>query len=367
MGVEVGAPHTMDKITRIKIGDTEIMFHEGAPTETAPPRRTPDEQFLEDVREKLTSPEEAAKFQEIIGRRTAKQVHDQFGGDVTKAREVVAKATAQVRAAREAAAARLELIEDMRQWAKDLGLDKKPEVREILDRYAADMKAAKTDGDRGRAKKMAAKDLRSVIMGVRVESQLYIEFQNQPGRHHVRRDIQVWQAQDPRFKTAAEFKAARPDLFVDSQRGVKMIDGRAHLEITDFDFLVTTGAKQDKVVHIEELKTGANDSATDAAKQISKGREAVAEAARGERPVKLLERGGKDVTAEFDLASFGNASTRTRGPTEAGAQQQTPPDKRFGKNLELDANSLEEMARRLLDDWTQPPTPPGPTPPKDPT
>lgn len=365
MGVEVGAPHTMDKITRIKIGDTEIMFHEGAPTETAPPRRTPEEQFLEDVREKL-GPDEAAKFQEIIGRRTAKQVHDQFGGDVGKARQTIAKATAQVRAAREAEAVRLERIEDMRQWAKDFGLEKNPRVREIIDRYEAARKAAKTEPERNSARKMAAKDLRGLVIGAHVEGQLYLEFQNQPGRHHVRRDIQVWQAQDPMYKSVAEYKAAHPELFADSKRGVKMIDGRAHLEITDFDFLVTTGAKQDKVVHIEELKTGANDSATKAGEQITNGRDAVAEAARGGRPVKLLE-GGKDVTAEFDLGSFGTAGTRTRGPAEAGAQQQTPPEKRFGKSLDLDARSLEEMARQLLEDWTQPPTPPGPTPPKDPT
>ncbi len=254
-----------------------------------------------------------AKLEKIIGKRSAKQVHDQFRGDVEAARKVVSDTVARDRATAATAAANEQKIENLRQWAKDGEFHKDPRVKSVLDAYKAALENAKTSADRKNARDIALKNLRSEVMGVEVTRKLYIEFQNRPGRE-VRRDIQVWQAQDPKYKSAKEFEAARPELFEKSDRGTRMIDGRVHLEITDLDFVVTTpGTKGDHVIHVEELKTGKNDTHGKAADQIANGRQAIAGAVAGGEPVKLLE-GGKDVTATFDLATFGTATAKTHGP-----------------------------------------------------
>jgi hypothetical protein len=126
-----------------------------------------------------------------------------------------------------------------------------------------------------------------------------------------------------------------------------MIDGRAYLEVTDFDFVVTTpGTNGERVIHLEELKTGKNDSHGAAAAQINDGRTAFVDAVAGGDPVKLLEgsKGStKDVTGTFDLPTFGSADTRARGPEKA--------ENPFDKNLGIDAKSLESAIERPLEDW----------------
>ncbi|HWO20780.1 MAG TPA: hypothetical protein VNO30_18565 [Kofleriaceae bacterium] len=350
MGLPVGLPKNGVGKTVVKLGDVDITFHDGPPTDAAPPRRTPEEQFLEDVRSKLPDADQKARFEKIVGKRSAKQVHDQFKGDVESARKVVSDAVARDRATVATAAANEQKIEDLRQWARDGEFHKDPRVKSVIDAYRAALENAKTSADRKNARDIALKNLRSEVMGVEVTRKLYIEFQNRPGRK-VRRDIQVWQAQDPKYKSPKEFEAARPELFEKSDRGIRMIDGRVHLEITDLDFVVTTpGTKGDHVIHVEELKTGKNDTPGKAADQIANGRQAISGAVAGGEPIKLLE-GGKDVTATFDLASFGSATAKTHGPEK--------PENKFDKSLGLDAKSLETAIERLLDDWHPPPKPGG--------
>ncbi len=350
MGLPVGAPKAGGGKTVVKLGDVDITVHDGPPTDAAPPKRTPEEQFLEDVRSKLPDADQKARFEKIIGKRSAKQVHDQFKGDVEAARKIVGDAVARDRAAAITAAANEQKIENLREWAKDGEFHKDPRVKSVLDAYKQALKDAKTSADRKAARKIALRNLRSEVMGVEVTRKLYIDFQSRPGVK-VRRDIQVWQAQDPKYKSPNEFKAANRELFQNSDRGVRMIDGRVHLEITDFDFVVTTpGAKGDHVIHLEELKTGKHDAHGKAAEQITNGRVAIAGAVAGREPIRLLE-GGKDVTATFDLATFGSAASKTHGPEK--------PENKFDKSLGLDARSLETAIERLLDDWHPPPQPGG--------
>jgi hypothetical protein len=277
-------------------------------------------------------------------------VHDQFNGDIELTRKTVTAAVARERAAATAVALGEQRIEELRQWANDRSLDKNAHVRDVIDRYAEALKRAASDDDRRKVRDIAITDLRSVVMGIRAEQQLSVEFQDRPGRR-VRRDIQVWRAQDPRFKSVAEFKAANIEMFKKSDRGVTMIDGRAYLEITDLDFVVTApGAKGDHVIHVEELKTGRNDTPSKADQQITDGRRAIADSVAGKAPVRLLE-GGKDVTAEFDLSSFATASKRTHGPEK--------PENKFEKSLGVDAKALERLINQLLDDWHPPTSPKG--------
>jgi len=95
IGLSVGTPKTSAGKTVVKLGDVDITFHDGAPTANAPPKRTAEEQFLEDVRSKLPDADQKARFDQIVGKRSPKQVHDQFKGDVEAARKVVTDAVRQ--------------------------------------------------------------------------------------------------------------------------------------------------------------------------------------------------------------------------------------------------------------------------------
>lgn len=159
--------------------------------------------------------------------------------------------------------------------------------------------------------------------------------------------IQVWQEQDTRFKTVAEYKAANKSMFAKSDRGVRTFetpDGlRVYLEIPDIDLMVTKdhpGGKGE-ILHSEEIKTGINDQAKTARTQLDDGHKAITEAASGGKRVKLLE-SGKDVTDQIDLATIDNKDTTdaTRGPADK---------KGFEASLDITARDLEALIKQLLD------------------
>lgn len=358
VGLAVGAPRKTGTTTRIAIGDAEIVVHEGAATPTAPAPRSPAEQFVEDVRAKL-GPEERAKLDQMIGKRPLEDFRRQYGGDVDAASRQVVAATARAKADTAAAVASTAKAEQIRKFVEDTGLMKDPRARDIVEVLARKVAAAeaknatvqdksqraKYDDDIADARADAVAALRSHIVSEYMQAQLASRF---PGSR-VRKDVQVWQEQDAKYKTSEEFKAANKAMFATSAPGVKRFetsDGpRVYLEITDIDLMVTldqSGGKA-KILHTEEIKTGHGDSPQKARAQLDKSAKTIGEAVAGGARVKLLH-GGDDITGQIDLASMSRATAVTRGPA----------NKPFQESLGITAKDLDMITNKLLD------TKPGP-------
>jgi hypothetical protein len=363
IGLAVGTPRKSGNTTRITIGDIEITFHEGAPTPTAPAKRTPEEQFLEDVRSTL-DPIERAKLDEIVGKRPAKHVHDDFSGDVEKARKAVAGAVARQKADAAAVVASQVKAERIRQWVEDAGLMKDARAKQIveaLEQRVAEATVARAKaqqaGDAAEAKKQdvvmkrardnAHEELRSHVMTSYMRAQLAMKFP----RSRVRKDVQVWQEQPGNYASTADYKAKHPEKFTKSQKGVKHLatpDGKQiYLEITDIDLMVTRDqpSGKGKILHNEEIKTGRNDSQAKARAQLDDAYKAINEAATGGRKVMLFE-GGKDITGAVDLTSMSGATSHTRGPAE----------KKFETSYDVTTADLDALIAKLM----EPPKPGSP-------
>ncbi|HEX3473566.1 MAG TPA: hypothetical protein VHT91_00920, partial [Kofleriaceae bacterium] len=102
--------------------------------------------------------------------------------------------------------------------------------------------------------------------------------------------------------TREDLKRERPELFANGAPATRFIDtarGRKlYFEITDMDLVVTqdNASGKRKVVHREELKTGAGDRPSKARAQLDKGAASMTAAANGRAPVVLFE-GNKDITS----------------------------------------------------------------------
>lgn len=353
-GVPVGPPHRTGRATRIAIGGAEIVFHEGAATPTAPAKRSPAEQFLEDVRARLDA-DERAKLDQIVGKRRPEDVHRQFDGDVEAAHRQVTAATARSRADAAAAVASTVKAEQIRTFVEDAGLMTQPRAREIISilvRKLADAQAKKAaTSDKLKQRKQdesmviarlnAVAALRSLVISDYMHAQVASKYP----RSRVRKDVQVWKEQDRRYSSIEEFKAANKAMFQDSQKGVQLLDTpdgpRVYVEVTDIDLMVTmdqTNGKA-KILHTEELKTGYGDSPKAARAQLDASAKAIASAAADDARVRLLE-GGKDITDQIDLASMRTATSATRGPS----------NKSFQESLGLTSKSLDSLVNRMIDD-----------------
>lgn len=359
IGLPVGTPKTSGGKTVVKLGDVDITFHDGPATESAPAKRTPEEQFLHDVRSKL-DPIEQARFDKMIGKRSAKQVHDEFAGDVTKARDQVAKAVAKERATTLAAVKSLETAELLRQWVEDLGLLNEKPAKEILAALETDLNAATSDAARKQARRNAHQRLRSFIISERMQAKLASRFHGAGKR--IRKDVLVLQEQIPPagetpYTSRDDYKSRRKSELGDSQKGVYHLDTpdgkRIYLEITDIDLMVTqdkAGADgKDAILYGEEVKTGAKDTHAQASRQQDNGFAAIREAATGGRKVKLLENTKTDITADIDLGSLQRKNMETRGP--AGKAD-------FQNSLDMTSADLDAVITRLME-----PSPKGPRPP----
>jgi len=347
VGLPIGQTTRVGTSTHVVIAGQKIIFHEGAATASAPPiqRRTPAEQWLEDVRSHL-SPDEQTKLQDIIGKRSPEEVRQSFKGDVEAARASIQKAAAKAQADQSAAVAATVRLQQIRDFAEIRQLNKDPRVREVLERFERKLADATDERSKRTIVADARKDLRSIVVGDYVHTQLVRDH----GGHDVRRDVQVWQGQDLKYKFPDDFKRAPENvkLFAKSERGVKLIDNRVHLEITDVDFLVLTLGPPKTVVHSAELKTGKLDTHDKASKQLDDAREAVSRSLTNpDRPVRLLEGGKKDITAEVDLGSFATATHATHGPEGKG----------FDKSLKVPAKELETFIEKLFDEYRDPKPP----------
>jgi hypothetical protein len=93
-----------------------------------------------------------------------------------------------------------------------------------------------------------------------------------------------------------------------------------------------------RIIAREEIKTGAHDTNADARAQLDDQTGLLRDGAAGKKAIRI-EAGGRDITAEIDLASDAGASKSTRGP--AG--------KRFDKSIGVSASDLESLCKDLLD------------------
>jgi hypothetical protein len=354
VGLAVGVPRKTGHTTRLTLGGAEIAFHEGAPTPTAPAKRTPEEQVLEDVRTQL-DPIGRAQRDENVGKRSAQDAYDQLGGDVEEARRTVLRAVAKEQDAAAAVVASQAKAEQIRQWVEDAGLMKDARAREIvetLERKVAEATEAKQRAEKAGnaaavktqnkriegARREAHKELRSYVTTSYMQAQLAKDFP----RSRVRKDVQVWQEQPGDYVSREDYKAKHPKVFEKSQRGVRLdpVEKRIYLEITDIDLMVTMDQPSGKaeILHNEEIKTGHGDSPDKARNQLNDGNKAISEAATGGRKVKLIE-AGKDITGEIDLTSMISAKSHTRGPANKG----------FETSLEVSTTDLDALIRKLME------------------
>ena len=353
MGLEVGTPKTTGKQTTIKIGDAEIKFTEGAATASAPAQRTPHEQFVEDVRSKL-SPLERKKFDEMTSNRNPEQVQDQFKGSVADAVDTAKRAYQREQDATKAAAKSQVAAHDLHQWIDDLGIMKDarhhPRAREIIetlkakeaaaDKAALEGKKSEAAAAKKQARADALSDLRSYVVSQRQAAKQQLAHPDA----RVRKDVQVWQEQPPPkgeepYTSVQDYKTRRAKELGKSKKGVKFDGKTILLEISDIDLLVTRDrpGKKAEILHGEEIKTGANDKPKAARDQLNDALKAINEAARGGRPVVLLE-GKTNIANDLDLTTFQPKDMQTRGPEGKG----------FESSLDIISADLDTMVEKLL-------------------
>jgi hypothetical protein len=366
IGLPVGTLRSAAGKTVVKLGDAEITLHDGPPTEAAPPKRTPEEQFLESVRLKLGDAELIARFNKIVGKRPAKKVHEQFKGDVEAARNLVVDASARdaaaATAAGKAAADSAIKTEELRRWVADENLMMHEAPRAILEQLRARLASGADQDTKQQAFRTAHQKLRAYLISQHLlQMTLPMKFPKNP-KIRIRTEVQVWQEQippagEPAYTSAANYKARRAAEIKGSDKGVKLIDTadgpRIFIEVTDLDFLVTEhngGNGRDRMIHAEEVKAGGGETHDGARSQQDAAFDAVREAARGGRKVMLLEgsKGAwKDVTGDFDLSSLARENMKTRGPEGRG----------FDESLGMSPDDLDAMVANLIGTYARLPPP----------
>ncbi|MCE9577291.1 MAG: DUF4157 domain-containing protein [Deltaproteobacteria bacterium] len=315
----------------ITIGDRSFEVHETS--SGGEHKASPSEDAIRwhnEVREKLT-PEERARLERMIGKRSLEEVKKGYKSTDDAAETVRRAYRTDLEAGAKVAASQARQGE-IRQFAEDRGLLKSDRVEKIL----ADMANAENPKEAARE---AAYRIRSLVMSEFMASKILAEH---PGAGHgVLADVVVWQ--ETTQATPEELKRERPELFASGRPGTRFIEtarGRKlYVQVTDMDLVVVQDqvSGRRRVVHREELKTGANDSPKEARAQLNNGADAVASATTGGPPVALFL-GDTDITATIDLPSVGSSTSATRGPAGKG----------FETDLGINSKDLDALAQQLL-------------------
>ncbi|MDQ3339218.1 MAG: Fic family protein [Myxococcota bacterium] len=307
--------------------------------------------WVKEVRSKLTTQAEQDAFDKMIGKRSLDDVKKSFA-DADAAVNAVKKSAQ--RAGKDATFETDQAVRigELETFVKVHKLDSDKRVTDLIAKLETDLTAkpasAKTILTSARS------DLRTIVMGDFVHAELTKKF---PG-HDIKRDVQVWEGQDPKYKSVKEYKDAHSKMFQSSDRGVKMIGGRVFLEITDLDFVVMT--KNTKhVVHTTELKTGSGDTHLKAATQLEDAKQAFTRHAADpvKHPLNLLEGGKKDVTGDIDPKSMVSATRATHGPAGKSFEPDAPSAKTTPReladvksdNFKVKADELDKLIGKMLD------------------
>lgn len=315
----------------VTLGDRTFEVHQTGPGGERKVTATEDAiRWDNEVREKLT-PEEREKLDKIIGKRPLEEVKKQYAS-TDEAAETVRRTYRTEQEAVVKAGASQKRHAEIRQFAEDRGLLKNDKVKKILADMANEPDAKKAEQD-------AAYRIRSLVMSEFMASQLLAEH---PGAGHgVLADVVIWE--EATQGTREDLKRERPELFANGAPATRFIDSargrRLYFEVTDMDLVVAqdNASGKRKVVHREELKTGAGDRPGKARAQLDKGAASMTAAANGGPAVALFE-GNKDITSTIDLSSVAGSTSATRGPAGKG----------FEKDFGINSKDLDALADELL-------------------
>lgn len=153
--------------------------------------------------------------------------------------------------------------------------------------------------------------------------------------YSIQSEVQVYQ--DTGSRTLADWRRTHPNQHA---QGLEEKDGRVWRKVTDFDFVVVrnSGGGRNRIVHLEQVKSGQTDAASDAAKQMRVGISAVRTSQEGGPAVRLTVN-NFDVTATYDLSSVVIARAVNRGPVGKRG---------FDESVGLSASQMQRIASQLI-------------------
>jgi hypothetical protein len=151
---------------------------------------------------------------------------------------------------------------------------------------------------------------------------------------HPETDIPTWRANHPEMK---------PEVVV------QVKNGKVHLLSTDIDVLVISArepGKPSRILHREEVKSGARDSAAEARDQLATQKRRLAGDLTGGTSL-MLEHNGKDITSDIDLGSDASATMTARGPAGKDGFSGTQGGIK-GASSGITAQDLEALVKDLI-------------------
>ncbi|MCG8422160.1 MAG: hypothetical protein MJE77_29915 [Proteobacteria bacterium] len=281
--------------------------------------------WVERIRAML-APDELIKFEQMHRNMAPGDIHRRYGGDFDIALSRVKATTAKSRNSIDRAEASKRRATELRAIIEARGLMRDPQIKEIISKLERNLtnKQLKTTVEKVRSK------LITEVTAAEAQSRY-------PGSR-VHKDVEIWVEQLAR--TNAEFKLNHPN-YVGGYKELPTSNGtRVHVLSTDIDILVVRPqpAGKARIVHREEIKSGAKEKPAKARRQLDKGLERLTEAASGEENIRLIE-DGVDITDTIDLSTAPSSSGVARGP--AG--------KRFEESLGISARDLEVLVKQLLE------------------
>ena len=222
-------------------------------------------------------------------------------------------------------------------------------VREHAERFARRLDEASVIDDAGYNKvkeDFAIQDLIADITESVARKQLAAEVAAEPqGKGRTILENMEIVREVPGFKTIAEWKAAQPDPAKASIGGMYEADGKVWKSLTEVDAMVVekTAAGKLRIVEMEQVKSGKNDTPAKASKQHDSAKAGFRELLGGAKDVAIFNRTGKNTidgnrTAEFDLSNVDAMKTTSRGL----------PGKGFDKSIETGVEGLDAARMRVI-------------------
>jgi hypothetical protein len=274
------------------------------------------------------SPDELAKLDKMKKGKTPAEQRAMFDGDLEASRD---KVRAQLRVEHDAAATKAQSkvrVDELKREIANKGLMSDPEIRAIVDDVSKQPKDKlpilrdKLMAKILKAEAQAANPGAEVIDGVKVYEKVS------------EAALEEWKVKHPGGKI---------DGFTPRPDGLYMQRGEVDMMVVERD----PASGKAKIISREEIKTGNRDTHADARSQLDAQSDLLREGASGAKKIRL-ERGGRDIANELELASDANAMKSTRGLAGKG----------FDKSLGATAGDLENLCKDLLKNSPTPRTGP---------
>jgi hypothetical protein len=163
-----------------------------------------------------------------------------------------------------------------------------------------------------------------------------------PSDHQVLTGIQI--VEDTGMTSLAQWRAANPD------RPANMAyeaDGKVFIRIAELDVLVLKTAAgaggRNSIAEMEEVKSGTQDSASEAREQIGRAKDLLATRVATDYPRVQVHNRHRDITPTLDAASASNAGAFTRGPVRGKGPSA------FDRTLGVTTEDLDRLAKATID------------------